>query len=86
MTKPATGEARSLRKFADDSGGRGGNAWFDTLPPEIQTEIVEGWRAGLGGQVITNWLRDEKGYTEASIGKLHNVLTTRYPRKRVMSV
>lgn len=69
----------SLEDFAASHRPRRTNKpWLATIPEH--DEIVASWQRGVTPSVIVQWLRDEKGYDEATIPKVGYYLRAYFPR------
>lgn len=70
---------KSLEEFAAESPRRRPGMWVESIPEH--DEIVEAWNKGVTPTTIVRWLRDVKGYTDATESKVGNYLRTHHPRR-----
>ncbi len=52
-------------------------AFFETLPPDVQAEIIDAWKSGVRMTPIVEWLR-AKGYDEVTKGKINTYMAAKF--------
>lgn len=62
----------SLTEFAEARPKKSRPAWIDGIPPEVRAEAKAGYEAGVGYQVIVEWLRAQ-GY-DATMNRIRGRL------------
>jgi hypothetical protein len=62
----------SLEAYAKERGvAHGSEKWMDRLPEDLKQQCLEGWKAGIRGTVMCEWLKSI-GYEDASEAKVRN--------------